>query len=43
MLTLPPLADGERGAIVNTASVAAQDGQIGQASPTPRPRPASSA
>lgn len=30
MLTLPPLADGERGAIVNTASVAAQDGQIGQ-------------
>ncbi|MBC7983699.1 MAG: SDR family NAD(P)-dependent oxidoreductase [Candidatus Obscuribacterales bacterium] len=33
MLTLPPLnADNERGAIVNTASVAAQDGQIGQAS-----------
>jgi NAD(P)-dependent dehydrogenase (short-subunit alcohol dehydrogenase family) len=31
MLTLAPLADGERGAIVNTASVAAQDGQIGQA------------
>src|SRR5581483_7088557 len=31
MLTLVPLADGERGAIVNTASVAAQDGQIGQA------------
>lgn len=31
MLTLPPLADGERGAIVNTASVAAQDGQVGQA------------
>jgi NAD(P)-dependent dehydrogenase (short-subunit alcohol dehydrogenase family) len=31
MLTLPPLADGERGAIVNTASVAAEDGQIGQA------------
>ncbi len=31
MLTLDPLADGERGAIVNTASVAAQDGQIGQA------------
>ncbi|MDE2133518.1 MAG: SDR family NAD(P)-dependent oxidoreductase [Alphaproteobacteria bacterium] len=30
MLTLEPL-DGERGAIVNTASVAAQDGQIGQA------------
>ncbi|WP_164156332.1 SDR family NAD(P)-dependent oxidoreductase [Sandarakinorhabdus rubra] len=31
MLTLPPLEDGERGAIVNTASVAAEDGQIGQA------------
>ena len=31
MLALEPLADGERGAIVNTASVAAQDGQIGQA------------
>ena len=31
MLTLAPLEDGERGAIVNTASVAAQDGQIGQA------------
>jgi NAD(P)-dependent dehydrogenase (short-subunit alcohol dehydrogenase family) len=31
MLTLDPLAEGERGAIVNTASVAAQDGQIGQA------------
>lgn len=31
MLTLAPLADGERGAIVNTASVAAQDGQVGQA------------
>ncbi len=31
MLGLPPLADGERGAIVNTASVAAQDGQMGQA------------
>ena len=31
MMTLSPLADGERGAIVNTASVAAQDGQIGQA------------
>ncbi len=31
MLTLEPLADGERGAIVNTASVAAQDGQMGQA------------
>lgn len=32
MLSLPPLEDGERGAIVNTASVAAEDGQIGQAS-----------
>ena len=32
MMTLPPLQDGERGAIVATASVAAQDGQIGQAS-----------
>ncbi len=31
MLTLEPLADGERGAIVNTASVAAEDGQVGQA------------
>jgi NAD(P)-dependent dehydrogenase (short-subunit alcohol dehydrogenase family) len=31
MLALEPLADGERGAIVNTASVAAVDGQIGQA------------
>lgn len=31
MLTLDPLEDGERGLIVNTASVAAQDGQIGQA------------
>ncbi len=31
MLTLDPLnAEGERGAIVNTASVAAEDGQIGQ-------------
>ena len=28
---LEPLADGERGAIVNTASVAAYEGQIGQA------------
>ena len=34
MLTLDPLADGERGAIVNTASVAAEDGQIGQAAYT---------
>ncbi len=32
MLTLDPLTDGERGVIVNTASVAAEDGQIGQAS-----------
>jgi NAD(P)-dependent dehydrogenase (short-subunit alcohol dehydrogenase family) len=32
MMTLPTLEHGERGAIVNTASVAAQDGQIGQAS-----------
>ena len=32
MLELDPLGeDGERGAIVNTASVAAEDGQIGQA------------
>jgi NAD(P)-dependent dehydrogenase (short-subunit alcohol dehydrogenase family) len=31
MLTLPPLTDGERGSIVNTASVAAEDGQMGQA------------
>lgn len=29
--TLDPMADGERGVIVNTASVAAFDGQIGQA------------
>jgi NAD(P)-dependent dehydrogenase (short-subunit alcohol dehydrogenase family) len=31
MLTLQPLEDGERGVIINTASVAAEDGQIGQA------------
>jgi NAD(P)-dependent dehydrogenase (short-subunit alcohol dehydrogenase family) len=31
MLTLAPLEDGDRGAIVNTASVAAEDGQMGQA------------
>ena len=32
MLTLDPLdANGERGVIINTASVAAEDGQIGQA------------
>lgn len=29
--TLPPLEGGERGVIVTTASIAAQDGQIGQA------------
>jgi len=31
MLSLDPLEGGERGAIVNTASVAAEDGQMGQA------------
>ncbi|HEY4344927.1 MAG TPA: SDR family NAD(P)-dependent oxidoreductase [Parvibaculum sp.] len=31
MLTLEPLEGGERGAMVNTGSVAAQDGQVGQA------------
>ena len=31
MVDLDPLEDGERGVIVNTASVAAEDGQIGQA------------
>ena len=31
MVDLAPLEDGERGCIINTASVAAQDGQIGQA------------
>ena len=31
MLTLKPLVDDERGVIINTASVAAQDGQMGQA------------
>lgn len=30
MVDLEPLADGERGVIINTASVAAEDGQIGQ-------------
>jgi NAD(P)-dependent dehydrogenase (short-subunit alcohol dehydrogenase family) len=30
MVSLDPMEDGERGCIVNTASVAAQDGQIGQ-------------
>jgi NAD(P)-dependent dehydrogenase (short-subunit alcohol dehydrogenase family) len=34
MLTLPVMEDGDRGAIVNTASVAAEDGQIGQAAYT---------
>ena len=34
MVTLDPMEDGERGLIVNTASVAAQDGQIGQAAYT---------
>ena len=31
MLTLEPTETGERGVIVNTASIAAQDGQMGQA------------
>jgi NAD(P)-dependent dehydrogenase (short-subunit alcohol dehydrogenase family) len=31
MAALEPLEDGEKGLIINTASVAAQDGQIGQA------------
>jgi NAD(P)-dependent dehydrogenase (short-subunit alcohol dehydrogenase family) len=31
MCALDPLADGERGVIVNTASIAAYDGQVGQA------------
>ncbi|WP_209504354.1 MULTISPECIES: SDR family NAD(P)-dependent oxidoreductase [unclassified Ruegeria] len=31
MAKLDPLADGERGVIINTASVAWQDGQLGQA------------
>ncbi|QNM83187.1 SDR family oxidoreductase [Sphingomonas sabuli] len=31
MVDLDPLEDGERGCIINTASVAAEDGQIGQA------------
>lgn len=31
MLTLETLADGERGVIINTASVAAEDGQVGLA------------
>jgi NAD(P)-dependent dehydrogenase (short-subunit alcohol dehydrogenase family) len=32
MMALAPLTDGERGVIVNTASVAAFEGQVGQAS-----------
>jgi NAD(P)-dependent dehydrogenase (short-subunit alcohol dehydrogenase family) len=31
MVDLDPLAEGEKGVIINTASVAAEDGQIGQA------------
>ena len=31
MMKLAPLADGERGVIISTASIAAYDGQIGQA------------
>ena len=31
MVSTDPLDDGERGVIINTASIAAQDGQIGQA------------
>lgn len=31
MLTLEPLVDGERGVIINTSSIAAEDGQMGQA------------
>ena len=31
MVDLEPLAEGEKGVIINTASVAAEDGQIGQA------------
>lgn len=31
MMTLDPMEDGERGLVISTASVAAQDGQIGQA------------
>jgi len=42
MSKLEPTADGERGVVINTASVAAFDGQIGQA-PTRPPRAASSA
>src|ERR1700760_1669308 len=35
MSTLDPIEDGERGVIVSTASVAAYDGQIGQAAYAP--------
>lgn len=31
MMSVDPLEDGDRGVIINTASVAAEDGQIGQA------------
>jgi len=31
MLTAEPLEDGERGVIISTASIAAEDGQVGQA------------
>jgi NAD(P)-dependent dehydrogenase (short-subunit alcohol dehydrogenase family) len=31
MVDLEPMSDGEKGVIINTASVAAEDGQIGQA------------
>lgn len=31
MLTIAPLENGERGCIINTASAAAEDGQVGQA------------
>ena len=31
MVDLEPMADGERGVVINTASVAAYDGQVGQA------------
>jgi NAD(P)-dependent dehydrogenase (short-subunit alcohol dehydrogenase family) len=34
MMTLDPLPEGDRGVIINTASVAAEDGQIGQAAYT---------
>ena len=34
MADAEPMADGEKGCIINTASVAAQDGQIGQAAYT---------